>query len=325
MRKVYIEHITKYSYSSAVRYHANQIMLYPISSKFQKINSHVLEISTAPQITMHQDFFGNTIGTFNIINHHSEMIVKSILDVTISSLPIPINEEAPKTQWQSVAELKGDVSFFEYLQQSEEFYFSEIESILPKNYIDMSPLDVCIHLSEYVYKGFTYKKGITNVDTSLSEVWELKAGVCQDFTTFLLYLNRLIGIPSRYVSGYICPKENSNFRGVGATHAWVEAYIPKLGWIGIDPTNNCLISDNHVKLSVGRHYKDCSPLKGVYSGDSNDQLMVSVKINDKKYFNNSESEEMLPANNTNAQEIITNSFAKHQEILIQQQQQQQQQ
>jgi len=149
--------------------------------------------------------------------------------------------------------------------------------------------------------------------------------VCQDFTNILLYLNRFFGIPSRYVSGYICPSDDSNFRGVGATHAWVEVYIPQIGWVGIDPTNNCITNGNHVILSVGRDYKDCSPIKGVYSGVSTDQLEVSVVINDKNQFEASiatqKKEEIKEEISTD--KVTVNSYAKHQEILIQQQQQQQ--
>jgi transglutaminase-like putative cysteine protease len=87
----------------------------------------------------------------------------------------------------------------------------------------------------------------------------------------------MVGIPARYVSGYICPK-NHELRGEGATHAWVEAYIPFHGWIGLDPTNNCIAGDRHVRLAVGRHFTDCTPVKGTYKGSSAHTLEVSVTI-----------------------------------------------
>ncbi len=86
-------------------------------------------------------------------------------------------------------------------------------------------------------------------------------------TQILLAMLRLIDIPSRYVSGYICPNKNG-MRGEGATHAWVEAYIPFYGWLGIDPTNNCIVNDTHVRLAIGRSFSDCSPVKGTYRGTS---------------------------------------------------------
>jgi transglutaminase-like putative cysteine protease len=115
------------------------------------------------------------------------------------------------------------------------------------------------------------------VETQVDEIWKLKAGVCQDFAHILLVMLRIVGIPARYVSGYICPK-NHELRGEGATHAWVEAYIPFHGWIGLDPTNNCIASDRHVRLAIGRSFTDCTPVKGTYKGSSAHTLEVSVSI-----------------------------------------------
>jgi transglutaminase-like putative cysteine protease len=88
---------------------------------------------------------------------------------------------------------------------------------------------------------------------------------------------RMTGIPARYVSGYICPK-NHELRGEGATHAWVDAYVPYYGWLGLDPTNNCIIGDRHVRLAVGRSFTDCTPVKGTYKGSAEHTLEVSVSI-----------------------------------------------
>jgi transglutaminase-like putative cysteine protease len=88
---------------------------------------------------------------------------------------------------------------------------------------------------------------------------------------------RNVGVPARYVSGYICPKDHE-LRGEGATHAWVEVCVPFYGWIGLDPTNNCIASDRHVKLAIGRHFTDCTPVKGTYKGSSEHTLEVSVTI-----------------------------------------------
>ena len=88
---------------------------------------------------------------------------------------------------------------------------------------------------------------------------------------------RYMDIPARYVSGYICPNKNG-MRGEGATHAWVEAYLPDYGWLGLDPTNNCLVDDTHVRLAVGRNFVDCSPVKGTYKGTSKHKLEVKVSV-----------------------------------------------
>ncbi len=326
MRRVYIQHTTRYNYSNSVRYHANQIMLYPVSNEFQKVNSHKLEVTSLPAISTHKDFFGNKIGTFIIIAPHDHMTVKSLVEITMLPRIIKKVNEDPKHQWVKIEALKQNISFFEYLVQTDSFINTDVSRILPENFKTLDPLDICVMLSQFVFENFSYQKGITNVESSIEEVWKLKAGVCQDFTNILLYLNRFFGIPSRYVSGYICPSDDSNFRGVGATHAWLEAYIPQLGWVGIDPTNNCITKENHVILSVGRDYKDCSPLKGVYSGVSTDQLEVCVVIKDKNQFKTpiTAQEQVIKQKEVGVGKIAVNSYAKHQEILIQQQQQQQQ-
>jgi len=105
----------------------------------------------------------------------------------------------------------------------------------------------------------------------------LKAGVCQDFAHLLLEMLQIAELPSRYVSGYICPK-NHDLRGEGATHAWVEVFLPTYGWIGIDPTNNCLVSDRHVRLAVGKDFHDCTPVKGIYKGSLEHRLEVTVVV-----------------------------------------------
>jgi transglutaminase-like putative cysteine protease len=132
-----------------------------------------------------------------------------------------------------------------------------------------------------VYNNFTYKQGVTNIETPMEEIWNLKTGVCQDFAHILLVMLRFFGIPARYVSGYICPKE-TGVRGEGATHAWVEAYIPFYGWLGLDPTNNCIVTDGHVRMAVGRSFSDCTPVKGTYKGSGEHTLEVTVHVENGK-------------------------------------------
>jgi transglutaminase-like putative cysteine protease len=173
-----------------------------------------------------------------------------------------------------------------------------------------------------VYLNFEYIKGVTTVETTLDEVWKLKAGVCQDFAHILMVMLRLLKIPARYVSGYICT-HSSAMRGEGATHAWAEAYIPDYGWLGIDPTNNCVANETHVRLAVGRSFPDCSPVKGVYKGSSGHKLEVSVSVDDENSpaYDNHTLHETAPLQPVT--EYTKNSYQRHMEIIQQQQQQQQ--
>ena len=129
----------------------------------------------------------------------------------------------------------------------------------------------------------------------MDEILEFKSGVCQDFAHVLLEMLRSISIPSRYVSGYICPNKDGA-RGAGATHAWVEVYLPSIGWVGIDPTNNVWVTDHHVVLAVGRHFNDCSPVKGTFKGPANQALsvLVSVGYEDGHVFEENNAVKLTP-------------------------------
>ncbi len=141
----------------------------------------------------------------------------------------------------------------------------------------MSVLKAVEKCSDYIYKNFQYIKGITTIETTVEEILEHRSGVCQDFAHVMLEILRSLHIPSRYVSGYICPNKNG-MRGEGATHAWVEAWIPGSGWAGIDPTNNVWVTNSHVKLAVGRNFNDCSPVKGTFKGPARQSLSVYVSV-----------------------------------------------
>ncbi|HTQ27308.1 MAG TPA: transglutaminase family protein, partial [Puia sp.] len=136
----------------------------------------------------------------------------------------------------------------------------------------------------------------------------------------LLVMLRAIQVPARYVSGYICPNRNG-MRGEGATHAWVEAYIPSDGWLGFDPTNNCLAGDLHVRLAVGRNFSDCSPVKGTYKGLSGHTLEVGVSVS---YEDGNVVEEIPAALSPQASGLTgvpQNSYRRYMEMMQQQQQQ----
>ena len=168
--------------------------------------------------------------------------------------------------------------YIDFLKQENFVALPEVKKIADSGFYKSVSVFVAVQqLNKYVYENFSYIKGITSIETTLDEVWKLKAGVCQDFAHMLLVILRLLNVPARYVSGYICPK-GQELRGEGATHAWVEAYIPFHGWLGFDPTNNCIANDRHVRLAVGRNFSDCTPVKGTYKGSSEHKLEVAVTI-----------------------------------------------
>jgi transglutaminase-like putative cysteine protease len=278
MPKYTITHITRYTYPSPVIDSINQIILFPVNDAKQEVIKHELTINNDPYIEKFNDYFGNQIGIFSIIKPHTELLIRSVMEVNTVSVEFPQVAYANSEQWKQLNIIRDEFPYMDFLQtipgKAETNIHAAVKSLFTEN---TTPFELAVRMSTYVYDHFEYKKGITNVETKVDEIWEIKAGVCQDFAHVLLVMLRYTGIPARYVSGYICPKDYEQ-RGEGATHAWVEAYIPGLDWIGLDPTNNCIVTDGHVRLAVGRSFLDCTPVKGTYKGSSEHTLEVSVVI-----------------------------------------------
>ena len=224
------------------------------------------------------DYFGNHVGVFSVIKPHTGLLIESVADVITKPIVSPADDMGAASQWEILRSLKYHSAYMDFLKPENFVSHDEVQNIL-NEIIDeeKTPLMNATALSEYVYNNFTYQKGITSIETKIDDILRLKAGVCQDFAHIFIIFLRMFQIPSRYVSGYICPKDKE-MRGEGATHAWVEAYIPNYGWIGLDPTNNCVVNDRHVRLATGRNFTDCTPVKGTYKGSGEHTLEVSVEI-----------------------------------------------
>jgi transglutaminase-like putative cysteine protease len=311
-----IVHITKYQYNWPIKESINEIRLFPHNFDNQDVLQHQLLISNNPIVEISQDYYGNRVGNFNVLEPHTEMTIESRMLVRVNhSLKIP---EIDSTTVQDLEiEKEKNSSLLRLCYPEVITQQKKINSFLKKtNYVDKPILEIAQKCSEYIFKNFTYTKGITNIETTIDEILVHKKGVCQDFAHVLLQYLRTAGIPSRYVSGYICPN-TTGLRGEGATHAWVEFYTPTQGWLGLDPTNNIWTMDNHVKLSVGRDFNECSPVKGTFKGVAKQTLSVSVSI---EYEDGRQFEEV---NDVKLQEV--SEAVQRQLDLIEYQVQQQQQ
>jgi len=317
MPTFYINHLTKYTYSNTVIDAANRIMLFPINDAFQKVTSQKININTNPTIETHTDYFENTVGTFMIVEPHATLVIESEIEVDVYPRMFPEDTLEASLQWQTLKNLSQQTAFIDFLKFKPFKGHEEVSTYLQtfdKNTV--TPYQFLQSLSSFIFNEFKYIKGITTVNTTLDEVWEIKSGVCQDFTNFMLQACKMMGIPARYVSGYLCPYESFS-RGEGATHAWIEAFIPNYGWLGFDPTNNIIATEHHVRLAIGRNYNDCSPVKGVFRGKVEDKLEVNVTVDTTKKF-----VEKQPILETTEQFKDANRYQKNLEILQQHQQQQ---
>ncbi len=278
MPRFFIHHVTKYTYPEPVRDSANQVMLFPVKDQHQEVQSQRLVITGEPFVEMFKDYYGNESGSFMHIAPHTELRIDSHMVVTTKPIKFPTDEIAIELQWDHLNQIRNIVPFIDFLKQEIFSALPEVKQIADAGFYKSVSVFVAVQqLNNYVFDNFQYIKGITSVETTLDEVWKLRAGVCQDFAHMLLVMLRLLNIPARYVSGYVCANEN-NLRGEGATHAWVEAYIPFYGWLGLDPTNNVIVTDRHVRLAIGRNFSDCSPVRGTYKGTAKQTLEVGVSV-----------------------------------------------
>jgi len=272
-----IHHITKYEYDRPVKESVNEIRIYPYVSNQQELLYHELNITDHPDVLTVNDYWGNRTGMFNLLSSHKELIIESKLIVrTLGNAEIILDKNAGLQHLK--AEIASNLSLLELSYIKEIDLKEEIHELVNQFATPVMPVaDIVEKCSNYIFENFNYNKGITSVETTIKEILDLRSGVCQDFAHIMLEILRSVGIPSRYISGYICPNKNG-MRGEGATHAWIESWIPGNGWTGIDPTNNVWVTNHHVKLAVGRNFNDCSPVKGTFKGPARQSLSVYVSV-----------------------------------------------
>jgi transglutaminase-like putative cysteine protease len=272
-----IHHVTKYEYDRPVKESVNEIRIYPVLDNEQELLYHEVNVTGNPDVLVINDYWNNRMGMFNLISPHQELVIESKLIVRTLRTEAALNNKDGSFEDLS-NEISNNLTLLELCCVEAPSLSNEITAITKQiKKGGQSVADFIESCSAYIFKEFRYIKGITNIQTTLEEILKLRSGVCQDFAHIMLEVLRTVQVPSRYVSGYICPNKNG-MRGEGATHAWVEAWIPGKGWMGIDPTNNVWVIGNHVKLAAGRNFADCSPIKGTFKGPAKQSLSVYVSV-----------------------------------------------
>ena len=305
-----IHHITKYQYDRSVSESVNEIRIFPFQCKEQELLQHELIITNQPDVHVFNDYWGNKTGAFNLLEPHQELTIESKLLIRTTMQPdlhLQYNAGFEKLK----QETQNQLQLIELMTADTIEGQSKIDEICSLIFNEQKSIAQIVgESSEYIFNNFTYTKGITTIETTVDEILTHKEGVCQDFAHVLLQILRTLDIPCRYVSGYICPNKNG-MRGEGATHAWVEAWIPEFGWMGIDPTNNVWVSNNHVKLAVGRNFGDCTPVKGTFKGPSRQDLFVFVSVGyeDGQFFEETTHVQMQKQEKQDDEEIKVELFS----------------
>jgi transglutaminase-like putative cysteine protease len=225
--------------------------------------------------------FGNRVHHFAIPNSHSQLTI--IMEALVDMLaPSACPEELPTSAWGELDEQTARDDYWDTLMPSQFARESSLLTELARElHVERSadPLTVLRSLNTAIYQTFDYSPRTTRVDSPIDEALHMRKGVCQDFAHIMIALVRRLRIPCRYVSGYLCQQGRGMERVPdSAMHAWVEAYLPGLDWVGFDPTNNTLADERHIRVAIGRDYADVSPTRGVFRGRAESELSVSVRV-----------------------------------------------
>ncbi|MGE3402267.1 MAG: transglutaminase domain-containing protein [Vicinamibacterales bacterium] len=278
-----VKHVTRFAYESPIAESVMEVRMQPRSEGAQRCLQFALGTTPGSRVLMHVDHDGNTIHHFNIPGSHSRLTLTATALVDCDAVPSVPHRLGPGG-WTQLDAMSASGEHWEWLSPST---FTAATPLLGRLADDIGierghcPLVMLRRLMGEMYKRFEYSPRTTRVDSPIDEALGRRQGVCQDFTHIFIALARGLGVPTRYVSGYLFPNQQRNDRSVdGATHAWAEALLPELGWVGFDPTNNLLAEDRHIRVAVGRDYADVPPTRGVFKGTTvvKSELAVSVRI-----------------------------------------------
>ena len=311
-----ITHLTIYNYSDPIADNVMELRMQPRSDTNQRCVRFDLNVSPSAKVVSFKDHLGNALHTFDIPAPHTKLAIKAEAVVEVKDTS-PLPNGLARDAWEQIDQQAKHHDFYDMLLPGK---FARPTELLEQFAREINwerrgdPLNLLRELTVHIYNKFDYVQHVTRVDSPIDDALSARRGVCQDFSHIMLALVRQIGIPARYVSGYLYTRKDEGDRSdVDASHAWIEAWLPDLGWVGFDPTNNLIASDRHIRVSVANDYAQASPSRGVFKGKTHTTLEVRVKVSklDELPF---EEEELSP-------EIVMPQYQYYQ---AQQQEQQQQ-
>jgi transglutaminase-like putative cysteine protease len=282
-----LAHVTLFSYDGPVSESYNELRLRPRHDETQSCLSFRLTTTPFSKPAAHLDYFNNWVHQFHILPEHRELRVESEAIVLVHPTPAYASEAVPLRELdQRLEELRDE--YYDWLAPSQ--YCPPLSALNVLTHevetrCDGTVRGFAVTAATIVNEQFTYKPGATHVHSSIEDCLITRAGVCQDFSHLLIAMLRQRGIPARYVSGYLVPRQSLDARsamenviGGQASHAWVQANIPDLGWIGLDPTVGYFVDEQHILVARGRDYGDVPPVRGVYKGHAGQSLSVDVLV-----------------------------------------------
>ena len=290
-RQLDVLHRTVYRYKRAVERSTHKLRLVPIHDHHQHLLTHELLITvdgeplSTIQNPVYEDVFGNRAQRLLIERPYTELAIESRATVELldsdplSYRPLRVRSSIPLVWMPWQRQILEPFLLPPELPESQlDELLDYAMSFVKRNDSDL--LETLLDINRSIFREYAYRQGATTVSTTPFEVYVNRFGVCQDFTNVFICLARLLGVPARYVCGYVYtgPK-HENHRQSEASHAWVQVYLPEVGWKGFDPTNGILTQTDHVRTAVGRNYVDATPTSGtIYVGGGSETLEVSVAV-----------------------------------------------
>jgi transglutaminase-like putative cysteine protease len=283
-----IRHLTRFRYDAPVSESQMEVRMHPRSEAPQRCLSFQLSVFPRASVYQYRDYQGNSVHHFDVPGKHAQLRILAEAQVELQT-PAEIPERLGDGAWEQLDALAGAGDYWEMLMPSQ---FARPTEALGGLIAQLGaargqgverrqddPLTFLRELNQAIYEWFEYVPKATRVDSPIDHAIEARKGVCQDFAHIMTAVVRDARIPCRYVSGYLYPSaENPDRSAEGATHAWVEALLPGIGWTGFDPTNNLLAGERHIRTAIGRDYADVPPTKGIFKGNAASELTVSVTV-----------------------------------------------
>jgi transglutaminase-like putative cysteine protease/predicted glutamine amidotransferase len=280
-----ITHRTTYRYTKPIERSQHTLRLTPYTDRYQRLIDHSLKISVSGFSRDYEDVFGNRVKRLLVESPFTEMIIEAnstveLLDVDpLGFGPLRVSQTIPLVWMPWQRQVLDPFLLPPELPETELAELAEYAmSFVKRNENDV--LDTLLDINQTIFREYTYVQGSTTITTTPFEVYVNRRGVCQDFTNLMICLARLLGVPARYVCGYIYtgPKATNTVQSE-ASHAWVQLYLPQVGWKGFDPTNGILTQTEHVRVAVGRNYLDATPTSGtIFVGGGGETLSVDVLV-----------------------------------------------
>jgi transglutaminase-like putative cysteine protease len=320
-----IRHITRFQYDAPVSESLMEVRKHPATEGGQRCLSFQLSTRPRARVFSYRDYLGNTVHHFDVPSQHRQLLLmaESLVE-TQHRLDLPVSLAA--SAWKELDALVEREDYWEMLLPS---HFVQETQLLQQFRKELGierrsdPLSLLLEINRAVFEAFDYVPHATKVDSPIDHALAERKGVCQDMTHIMIALVRGLRIPARYVSGYLYHSRQNHDRSAdGASHAWVECLLPDLGWVGFDPTNNLVADTRHIRTAIGRDYADVPPTKGVFKGNAQSHLTVSVRVAPHEGVQLPEPEVTDAADPVQATQLVAAELREAEQIQQQQQQQQ---